>query len=172
MQDVKPSAPTVRDSAFFRAVGALVSFLEVYCTILMVAMAVIVLLGVFFRYVVQRALPWYDEIAEYLLVWLTFFGAILAAHRHAHIGFETVIEYLPAGAQRIVSLIGEVVLLAIQLALFIYGWQLVEAASFDSAVSLRWLRLSWVYSAIPISGGFMFLISLRRIAALLALPRP
>lgn len=171
MQDVK-AAPAVRNSAFFRAVGVIVSALEVYCTVLMVGMAVIVLLGVFYRYVIQRALPWYDEIAEYLLVWLTFFGAILSAHRHAHIGFETLVEYLPAAPQRIVALIGEAVLLLIQVALFIYGWQLVEAATFDTAVSLRWVRLSWVYSAIPISGGFMFLISLRRIAALLAPSRP
>ena len=43
---------------------------------------------------------------------------------------------------------------------------LAQAASFDTAVSIRSVRLSWIYSAIPISAGLMFLIGLRRLAAL------
>jgi TRAP-type C4-dicarboxylate transport system permease small subunit len=156
---------------FFRAVGVVVSVLEVFCTLLMVTMAVIVLLGVFYRYVIERALPWYDEFAEYLLVWLTFYGSILAAHRRAHIGFETLTELLPERGRRAVALTGEAVVLLIQVALYVYGLRLVEAASFDTALSIRSVRLSWVYSAIPIAGAFMFLISLRRIAALVMAPR-
>jgi len=166
------TAPAVRTSAFFRTVGAIVSILEVFCVVMMVTMAAIVLLGVFYRYVIQRALPWYDEFAEYLLVWITFYGSILAAHRGAHIGFETLVEMMPAAVQRVVMLIGETVMLLIQVALFVYGLRLVEAASYDIAISIRWVRLSWIYSAIPIGGAFMFLISLRRIAALWMTPRP
>jgi len=55
-----------------------VTALEAYVAVLMLALAIIVLLGVWFRYVVQRALPWYDEFAEFLLVWLTFYGSALA----------------------------------------------------------------------------------------------
>jgi TRAP-type C4-dicarboxylate transport system permease small subunit len=156
---------------FFRAVGVVISVLEVFCTLLMVTMAVIVLLGVFYRYVIERALPWYDEFAEFLLVWLTFYGSILAAHRRAHIGFETLTELLPSWGRWAVALVGETVMLLIQVALFVYGLRLVEAASFDAALSIRSVRLSWVYSAIPIAGAFMFLISLRRIAALVMAPR-
>lgn len=171
MQRIEDAAPAVRRSTLFRTVGVVVSVLEVFCSILMVAMAAIVLLGVFYRYVIQRALPWYDEFAEYLLVWITFYGSILAAHRRAHIGFETLVEMFPPTAVRAITLVGEVAILLIQVALFVYGLKLAEAASFDAAVSLRWIRLSWVYSAIPISGAFMFLISLRRIVALAVAPR-
>ncbi|MGH2375616.1 MAG: TRAP transporter small permease [bacterium] len=150
-----------------RVTDVLVAVLEIYCTILLVGMAVIVLMGVFYRYAIERALPWYDEFAEFLLVWLTFYGSVLASHRDAHIGFETLVEYLPARAQRWVGIFAEVVILIIQAALFYYGWSLVQAASFDSAVSIRWVRLSWIYSAIPIGGGLMFVIGLRRLAGLL-----
>ncbi len=142
---------------------ALVSALEVYCAILMVAMAVIVLVGVWYRYVVQRSLPWYDEFAEFLLVWLTFYGSVLAAQRDAHIGFETLVEYLPKDAQRAVIVVADVILLLVQAALFTYGVSLARAASFDTAVSIRWVRLSWVYSAIPASGALTFLITLNRL---------
>src|SRR5207245_11062918 len=68
-----------------RAAEWLVSALEAYTEVLMLMLAVIVLLGVWFRYVVQRALPWYDEFDEFLLVWLTFERSALAEHRVAHI---------------------------------------------------------------------------------------
>lgn len=156
-----------RLSGVARAANALVSVLEVYCTVLMVTMAVIVLAGVFYRYVVQQSLPWYDEFAEFLLIWLTFYGSVLATQRDAHIGFETLVEYLPARLQRWVGIAAEVIILIIQAALFYYGWSLVRAASFDTAISIRWVRMSWIYSAIPISGGLMFLIGLWRLAGLL-----
>lgn len=152
-----------RPSAFLRAYGRFVGLLEVWCTLQMVAMAVIVLLGVWYRYVVQRALPWYDEFAEFLLVWLTFYGSVLAAHRGAHIGFETLLDYLPPWLRRASLVLADLVVLVIQAALVIYGWKLVQAASFDTALSLRAVRLSWVYSAIPISGALIFLVNLPRV---------
>lgn len=156
-----------------RATDVLIAVLEGYCAALTVTLVVIVVLGVWYRYVVQRALPWYDEIAEYLMVWLTFYGAVLAAQRNAHIGFDTLVEYFPKRVQRVTAVLVEVIVLVVQVALFVYGWSLVRAASFDAALSVRWVRLSWVYSAIPISGGLMFLISVRRLAGLLRLwPRP
>src|SRR5947199_140363 len=94
----------------------LVRALEAYTAVLMVILAVIVLLGVWFRYVVQRALPWYDEFAEFLLVWLTFYGSALAAHRGAHIGFETLTDSLPPVARRAAAIFAEGVVLFVLLA--------------------------------------------------------
>ncbi len=160
--------PSPRLSSLARAIGFLVSALEAYCVILMIGMAVIVLTGVWYRYVIQRALPWYDEFAEFLLVWLTFYGSVLAAQRNAHIGFETLVEYLPASLQRIAAVAAELIVMLVQVTLFYYGLSLMNAAPFDTAISIRAVRLSWVYSAIPISGGLMFLIGLRRLAGLLS----
>ena len=137
-------ASVPRLSGVARAANALVSALEVYCTVLMVTMAVIVLAGVFYRYVIERALPWYDEFAEFLLIWLTFYGSVLATHRGAHIGFETLVEYLPVRLQRWIGIAAEVIILIIQAALFYYGWSLVQAASFDRAISIRWVQMSWI----------------------------
>ncbi len=157
-----------RPSPFLRAYGQFVALLEVWCTLQMVAMAVIVLLGVWYRYVVQRALPWYDEFAEFLLVWLTFYGSVLAAHRGAHIGFETLLDYLPPALRRALLMLSDVIVLVIQAALVVYGWKLVQAASFDTAISVRAVRLSWVYSAIPISGALIFLVNLPRVVLRIA----
>lgn len=155
-----------RPSWLTRVSEWLVKALEAYTVVLMALLAIIVLLGVWFRYVVQRALPWYDEFAEFLLVWLTFYGSALAAHRGAHIGFETLTDSLPPAARRAAAIFAEGVVLVVLIALWTYGWSLAQAASFDTAVSIRAVRLSWVYSAIPLSAGLMFLIELRRLTAL------
>src|SRR3989442_6519608 len=162
----KAGATVSGPSRLTRAVGWLVTSLEAYVAVLMVAMTIIVLLVVCFRYVVQRALPWYDEFAEFLLVWLTFYGSALAAQRGAHIGFETLTDALPPVLRRAAAIFAESVVLLVLIALWIYGWTLAQAASFDTALSIRSVRLSWIYSAIPISAGLMFLIGLRRLAAL------
>ncbi|MGH2454581.1 MAG: TRAP transporter small permease [bacterium] len=150
----------------------LIVLLEAYCIVLMVGMAVIVLTGVFYRYVIQRSLPWYDEFAEFLLVWLTFYGSVLTTQRRAHIGFETLIDYLPAPARRGLEVAAEIVMLLVQGALFYYGWTLVQAASFDRAVSLPSVRLNWIYSAIPVSGALMFIMTISRLVRLLVPARP
>src|SRR5436309_13403081 len=85
----------------------LVRALEAYTAVLMLMLAGIVLLGVWFRYVVQRALPWYDEFAEFLLVWLTFHRSSLAAHRGAHLGFETLTDSLPPAARHAAAIVAQ-----------------------------------------------------------------
>lgn len=51
----------------------------------LVAMSVSVLLQVYFRYVVQAALPWSEELSRYLLVYLSFGGGALAYQRGVHV---------------------------------------------------------------------------------------
>ena len=66
--------------------------LEFAVVALMVALAVVVVLGVVFRRL-GAALVWYDEIASILLAWLTFYGAALAALHRAHIGFPKLVVH-------------------------------------------------------------------------------
>ena len=166
-------APAAVGSRGYTAVlDRLIVLLEGYCILLMVGMAVLVLTGVFYRYVLERSLPWYDEFAEFLLVWLTFYGSVLATQRRAHIGFETLIDYLPPPARRGLEVAAEVIMLLVQGALFYYGWTLVQAASFDRAVSLPSVRLNWIYSAIPVSGALMFIMTISRLVRLLVPARP
>src|SRR3989442_13613277 len=96
----KPRATVSGPSRLTRAVGWLVTALEAYVAVLMGALAIIVLLGVWFRYVVQRALPWYDEFAEFLLVWPPFCDSALAPHRGAHIRLEAPTDHITTVVSR------------------------------------------------------------------------
>jgi len=134
---------------------------------LLAAMVVLVTVGVFFRYVLAASLTWYDEFASYLLVWLTFYGAVVAAYHRRHIAFDTIVEKFRPAVRRWVAVGAELCVLVFQGILCYYGWVLMVAVRVETAVSLEWVRMSWVYSVFPISGGLMVLISLVDIARVL-----
>jgi len=152
---------------FFRR---LIDLVEWWAVLLLVLMVAVVSLGVFFRYALQAALVWYDEFASYLLVWLTFYGAIVASYRKRHIGFEVVVNGLPPQTRRIIDSISECFVLGFQVVLFWYGWLLVQKMGDESAISLPWVKMGWVYSVLPIAGGLMLLISLMRLAGIAFAP--
>ena len=103
-----------------------IALVEWWAVLLLVLMVVVVCLGVFFRYVLNASLVWYDEFASYLLVWLTFYGAVVASYRRRHIGFDIVLSKFQPKTRRIFDFIGECFVLLFQLVLFYYGWLLVD----------------------------------------------
>lgn len=140
-----------------------IDLLEWWAVLLLVLMVAVVSLGVFFRYVLNAALVWYDEFASYLLVWLTFYGAVVASHRRRHIGFELVVDRLSPPPRRVLEFISESFVLGFQVVLCYYGWLLTRKMGDETAVSLVWVKMGWIYSVLPISGGLMLLISLGRL---------
>lgn len=126
-------------------------------------MVIVVCLGVFFRYVLNASLVWYDEFASYLLVWLTFYGGVAASYRRRHIGFEAAVNRFPPKTRKIIEFLGESFVLGFQIVLFYYGWLLTRKMGDETTVSLIWVKMSWIYSVLPITGGLMLLISLMRL---------
>ncbi len=145
---------------FLRLYRGLIALLEWWTSLLLVLMVVVVFVGVFYRYVLNAALAWYDEFASYLLVWLTFYGAVVVSAHGRQIGFDTLVARLAPRPRRILEITAELCAIAFQAVLFGSGWVLTAAVHADTAVSLPWVRMSWVYSVLPVSGGLMLLVSL------------
>jgi TRAP-type C4-dicarboxylate transport system permease small subunit len=133
----------------------LILVVQVFTGALSLLMLSVVVLGVFYRYVIDNALVWYDEFAGYLLVWLTMYGSVVALAKRKHIGFETLVEKLPAGARRVAEIFALVCVLGFAIILAVTGMQLIGEMGAETAVSLPWVRMSWIYSVMPISGALM-----------------
>jgi TRAP-type transport system small permease protein len=146
----------------------LVDWVEAWTVLLLVLMVLLVSLGVFYRYVLNSSLSWYDEFASFLLVWLTFYGAVVASYRRRHIGFEVVVDRFIPSTRKIVELIAESCVLGFQAVLFYYGWQLMQKMGDETTVSLVSVKMRWIYSVLPITGGLMFVISLMRLVSIAA----
>jgi TRAP-type transport system small permease protein len=144
---------------------ALRSGLGVVVSVLLSAIAILCFLEVILRYLFAESLPWYDELVGYLLVWLTFLGAVLAQSHGQHIGIEDLVARAPEGARRALSLASHLVLVAVHLVLLVYGAQLALRFLDEYATALP-LPMGVVYSVIPLSAALMLLAEAARIARL------
>ena len=68
--------------------------------LLMMGMVVLTLLQVISRYALQSPYPWTEELARINLIYLTFFGSIVAFQRREHLKIEILVHALPQGARK------------------------------------------------------------------------
>jgi TRAP-type C4-dicarboxylate transport system permease small subunit len=151
-----------------KLLGRLVALVEWWAMALLVAMVAIVCWAVFTRYALNSSLVWYDEFASYLLVWLTFYGAVVADYQRRHINFDLLVNKLAPTPRRVVDVFGEMCVLGFQFVLCYYGWVLSERMGDETAISLPWVKIIWVNSVLPITGALLLLISLVRLGCLLS----
>ena len=68
-------------------------------------MVIAILIQVFFRYVLNNALPWPDEAARFMMLWLTGLMAPIAFRRGGFVAIDMVVQALPLRLGQVVSLI-------------------------------------------------------------------
>lgn len=122
-------------------------------TILVVSLVIIVvalIAQVIARYGFHSALPWPEELSQFLLVTLSFFGTYRAIGSHLHIALNVLPEErfpIPIKLAKIVGLI----MAALFMAYVGYGgWHLVKSAWTQPSVALR-VPMAVPYSVIVIS---------------------
>jgi TRAP-type C4-dicarboxylate transport system permease small subunit len=151
-----------------KLLGRLIALVEWWAVFLLAALTALVCFGVFFRYALNSSLTWYDEFASYLLVWLTFYGAVVADYRRKHIGFELLVDKLAPIQRRVVDFVAEIAVLGFQFVLFYYGWLLTERMGDETAASLTWVQVSWINSVLPITGGMLLVVSIARLVGIVS----
>jgi TRAP-type C4-dicarboxylate transport system permease small subunit len=132
--------------------------IELIAVLLLVALAVIVVTAVVFRYVLNDSLPWYDELASVLLAWITYFGGALAALRRAHLGFSAFVLSLPTTLRAITFLVSEAVTYTVFISLAWAGWRVLAVMEGMSLEALPSVSLQLVQSIVPI-GCTLFVIA-------------
>jgi TRAP-type C4-dicarboxylate transport system permease small subunit len=133
--------------------------LEGVCILLMVGLAVVVVMAVVFRKA-GASLVWYDEVAAIMLVWLTYYGAALAALRRAHLGFPALIEASPPALRLPALIVAETLVIGFFLLLAWYGWQVIVILAGDRLTSLPWVPVAFTQSVIPIGSVLIALAEL------------
>jgi len=131
--------------------------------------AMAALIGVITLQIVSRvfftAVGWTEEVARFLLVWITFLAATLAFRRGRHIAVTFVVDALPGLPRRPVQVAARLVALCFLLALVVIGWQYMQMQSFQKSASLR-LSMTWVYAVMPLAAAIMAWYALVDIIAL------
>ena len=131
--------------------------LETITVFLIISLAVVVVLGVIYRWS-GSSLSWYDEIASVQLAWLTYYGASLAALKRAHIGVPGLIAVVPPLFRVPLVLLAEAVVIGFFLILAWYGYIVLVVLEGDTLISLPWISTQVTQSVIPI-GAVLFIIA-------------
>ena len=100
------------------------------------AMTIVVLLGVFTRYVLNDALPWTEEVARYILIWLSWLGGGIAMRRGSHIAVDLFIDKLSPPARAAILFLGRVLVLVFLAICVVYGLDLVRRVAMQSTIAL------------------------------------
>ena len=120
------------------------------------ALAGIVFLQFFTRYVLNDSLAWTEEIARYALMWLTFIGAAVVARKNMHISVEALLHYLPAVPARLLLAIVDTIKLLFMGLLAYFSLMIVERMQWQRMVIID-LPMSIVYGGVAL-GCFIMLI--------------
>ncbi|MFM9268871.1 TRAP transporter small permease [Halomonas elongata] len=135
-----------------------------------VFVGVAAMIGVITLQIISRvfftAFGWTEEVARFLLVWITFLAATLAYRGGHHIAVDFVVEALPKPPKRLLRLIADGAALVFLVALMVIGYRYMQMQGFQKSASLR-LSMTWVYAVIPLSAALMSWTTLLDILSLL-----
>jgi TRAP-type C4-dicarboxylate transport system permease small subunit len=129
----------------------LVDVVEFVVVCLMVALCVDIFVGVYTRYVVGQAAPWYDEVARYLFIWMSFLGAAVAVRRKGHFVVHLLVDRFHGWSRLATELLCWVIVMGFSVFLFVQGVRVMEGVSVQVSPALG-LTLSWVFLAVPVHG--------------------
>lgn len=158
METIKGWAGAVEPSC--RAVRRFLDFILIWlCIVMLIAMAFIIILAVFSR-TIGSSLAWYDEVASNLLAWLTYYGAGVAVLRSAHLDFGAFVEKLPTVGKLLAMATAKLVVIAFFGVMLYAGVVLVELMEGETLISLEWVPMPLVESALPVGAALFILAEL------------
>lgn len=116
-----------------------------------------VLWGVFSRYVLGSQSRWTEELAVYVLVWISLLGAALMFRERGHLGVDYFVGKLDPSARRLTALVAEVAVIVFALFVLVYGGSRLVIENLQSGQvtpAMGW-KMGYIYSVVPLSGLFV-----------------
>ncbi len=154
----RPRARLLRQVERVLALGV-----EAVAAALMAAEVLLLLTGVFARYVLHSPLVWSDELASFLFLWLAMAGAVIALGRGGHMRLTVVAGLMPpavrAWADALAALVVGVFVLLILRPCVSYA-----AQQWDILTPSLQIRGTWRAAGLGVGGVLMLATALLRLA--------
>jgi TRAP-type C4-dicarboxylate transport system permease small subunit len=141
---------------------ALVRSLEYVVMLIMGALVLDVVWGVLTRFVLRNASSWTEELATFLLIWVSLLGASVAFFRKGHLGVDFFVNKLSEKPRLISEILVYLLVFFFAGVVMLYGGaQLVRITLRTNQMSSALnIKMGYVYTALPISGVFIMLFTL------------
>ena len=129
---------------------------DIICAAALVFMTVLTFANVVSRYVFSASFSFSEEITTYLFVLLSLIGSAAAARRKAHLGFTAIVDLLPFGVRKSISIISYALAFLFSGALFWYGINMVKSQIYHGQVTAGMQWPEWIFgSFVPIGAFFI-----------------
>ena len=148
--------------AYDRAVRILVRIAELATFLIASFITVAMILGVFFRFVLNSSLGWTEEVSSLLLSVMMFTVVGIGFHERIHIGVGLVFDRLPHTGRIAADVVLHMISAAFFLVVCLTGLKVAEIGLGMTLATVELPRGLFQYAA-PIGGGFAFLVCLNNI---------
>ena len=128
--------------------------------VLVGGIAVVIAASVFWRYALNDALSWSEEVGKYMMIWMVFTGAPIALQRGGHVAIEILPNALPEKLKQL--LFGLVFLItALLMVMLVYrGITFAWNGRTQVANTVGSISMAWIFASIPIGSAIMLLVAL------------
>lgn len=131
--------------------------IDVFVGSVMLALLIILtVLGVFFRYVLNKPFTWLEEVQLACMVWITFSAAGAAFRYGNHVAIEMVVDLFPKKVQKVIEVLIAIIV-TIVLVYFCYkgiGYILIFIKSGRSTPMLK-IPYALIYGIAPVMAILM-----------------
>lgn len=143
-------------------VEALDNLLRQVLTVLMIVLVMDVCWQVITRFILDNPSSFTEEIARFVLIWLSLLGASSAYRRGLHLGIDIVVQKVPASKQYLVNVFvhGLVGLFAFSILIFGGSKLVLLTLHLEQVSAVLGVKMGWIYMVMPLSGLFFIVFSL------------
>lgn len=145
-----------------RVLTLLIKAAKLSIVVISVVMIAVTLAQVVFRYVIAAPLPWSEELARYCFVWIVFLGGAIGLSRGVHLGVDLLVNAMPAPVRRGMDVLTNVLIAAFAVTVIYASLPVLNMNMFQRSPALG-VPMTYIYIAIPISMGLIFLICAERV---------
>lgn len=121
---------------------------------LLSVMLLSVLWGVLTRYIFADQSPWTDELARFMLIWVSILGAAYISGKNAHIAIDLLPASLSKKKKLVLEMITGVIISIFVFAIFLIGGLRYIYISFklgQTSAALE-IPMGYVYLVLPVAG--------------------
>lgn len=136
--------------------------LQWIAALMLLAIVLIVLSNVFFRYFLHIGLGWTEEAARFLLIAMTFVAAAAAVRKWGHFQLLIITKWISKRHHRSVQVFAILVVLAMSVILVRYGIAISRVSWFQTSPTMEW-SMGYLYLIVPAAGLLMFIFALEHL---------
>jgi TRAP-type C4-dicarboxylate transport system permease small subunit len=135
--------------------------LELLVMVVVAVLVVDVLWQVFTRFILKNPSTWSEELAVFMLIWVSLLGAAVALNRGAHLGIDYFVGKLAPMKRLYTEVFVFLCISAFSLTVMVLGGidLVIKTLKLEQLSPALGVRVGYVYLAIPISGFFLVLYS-------------